>query len=205
MGNSINAQVLQPAPDVQDPAQNIPSVPASNSSGEFRLAAGPYRLIRTVNGNVLLTNQPLAGERVSVEIPPNGELNISMPQQSVNPVNNPRSRSRSPINRSSDPLEKKVGSRSMTVHEMNRIPRIYRKDLKADETECGICYEGYKDRRIIRRLKCSHAYHQICIFAWLKKDSTCPFCRLNLVDEPADKNNNDNNDQNGRPGLSSRN
>lgn len=111
-------------------------------------------------------------------------------------VSNPRhrSRSRSPLSRD-EPPEKRVCSRAMTNYEMRNIQRIYKKDLSENELECGICYEGYDGRKVIRRLKCKHSFHQVCIFGWLKKDSTCPFCRYNLIED--DENDNDKNNSSG--------
>lgn len=42
-----------------------------------------------------------------------------------------------------------------------------------EEIECPIC----KDRKVVKKTYCNHHFCQECIFAWLQKNSTCPYCR----------------------------
>lgn len=88
----------------------------------------------------------------------------------------PRARNRSP-----SPIHSETENGPLKVADLMKIPRVYPFDLNENETECGVCYENFGDRRIIRRLKCKHSFHQICVFEWFKKASTCPLCRANLV------------------------
>ena len=57
--------------------------------------------------------------------------------------------------------------------------------IKEDENteSCFICIEPFKKNELKRVLpKCEHAYHKKCIDKWLKNASTCPICRLDLLD-----------------------
>ncbi|WVZ08790.1 hypothetical protein V8G54_022136 [Vigna mungo] len=46
---------------------------------------------------------------------------------------------------------------------------------------CVICLADYKEREVLRIMpKCGHTFHLSCIDIWLRKQSTCPVCRLPL-------------------------
>lgn len=50
-----------------------------------------------------------------------------------------------------------------------------------EDTQCVICLADYKEREILRIMpKCGHTFHLSCIDIWLRKQSTCPVCRLPL-------------------------
>ncbi|GJP76814.1 hypothetical protein CLOP_g7272 [Closterium sp. NIES-67] len=51
-----------------------------------------------------------------------------------------------------------------------------------DERECIVCLGEYKTGDVIRQLHaCNHQFHQDCIDAWLKTNSSCPLCRTSLI------------------------
>ncbi|CAI7906651.1 unnamed protein product [Closterium sp. NIES-53] len=51
-----------------------------------------------------------------------------------------------------------------------------------DEKECIVCLGEYKTGDVIRQLHaCNHQFHQDCIDAWLKTNSSCPLCRTSLI------------------------
>jgi len=44
-----------------------------------------------------------------------------------------------------------------------------------------ICLAEYKEKEVLRIIpKCGHTFHLSCIDMWLRKQSTCPVCRLSL-------------------------
>ena len=45
---------------------------------------------------------------------------------------------------------------------------------------CSICLEKLKDNKCVI-LSCEHIYHKVCIKKWLKKNNTCPNCRINII------------------------
>ncbi|XP_027336827.1 RING-H2 finger protein ATL5-like [Abrus precatorius] len=48
-------------------------------------------------------------------------------------------------------------------------------------TQCVICLSEYKEKELLRIIpKCGHNFHLSCIDMWLRKQSTCPVCRLPL-------------------------
>ncbi|KAJ1392576.1 Zinc finger, RING-type [Sesbania bispinosa] len=48
-------------------------------------------------------------------------------------------------------------------------------------TQCVICLAEYKDKELLRIIPhCGHTFHLSCIDIWLRKQSTCPVCRLPL-------------------------
>ncbi|XP_015961633.1 RING-H2 finger protein ATL5 [Arachis duranensis] len=50
-----------------------------------------------------------------------------------------------------------------------------------EDTQCVICLADYREREVLRIMpKCGHTFHLSCIDIWLRKQSTCPVCRLPL-------------------------
>lgn len=64
---------------------------------------------------------------------------------------------------------------------------IYKKNMTLkeklvndDNDICSICLENLKDDKCVI-LSCDHIYHKVCIKLWLKKNDTCPNCRINII------------------------
>ncbi|KAG6666738.1 hypothetical protein CIPAW_01G053700 [Carya illinoinensis] len=52
-----------------------------------------------------------------------------------------------------------------------------------EDPQCSICLAEYQEKEVLRIMpKCGHTYHLSCIDVWLRKQSTCPVCRLPLQD-----------------------
>lgn len=53
--------------------------------------------------------------------------------------------------------------------------------IKNDNNDiCSICLEDLKyDKCVV--LNCEHIYHKDCIQKWLKKNDSCPNCRINII------------------------
>ncbi|KAJ4727027.1 RING-H2 finger protein [Melia azedarach] len=50
-----------------------------------------------------------------------------------------------------------------------------------EDAQCSICLGEYQDKEVLRIMpKCGHNFHLSCIDVWLRKQSTCPVCRLPL-------------------------
>lgn len=50
-----------------------------------------------------------------------------------------------------------------------------------EDTQCSICLGEYQEKEVLRIMpKCGHNFHLSCIDVWLRKQSTCPVCRLPL-------------------------
>lgn len=45
---------------------------------------------------------------------------------------------------------------------------------------CGVCLMEYNEGEILRVLPCSHALHEKCAKGWLKVDSVCPYCKMEV-------------------------
>ncbi|ESW06939.1 hypothetical protein PHAVU_010G088800 [Phaseolus vulgaris] len=52
--------------------------------------------------------------------------------------------------------------------------------VSTGSTQCVICLEEFKDNEVLQITKCGHTFHIYCIHTWLKKNSTCPVCRLSV-------------------------
>ena len=55
--------------------------------------------------------------------------------------------------------------------------------LLENEESCFICFEKYQEKELKRKLPhCNHFFHKKCIDKWLKNKSTCPHCRIDLME-----------------------
>ncbi|WVZ54401.1 hypothetical protein U9M48_005205 [Paspalum notatum var. saurae] len=56
-----------------------------------------------------------------------------------------------------------------------------------DDSQCVICLAEYEEKELLRILPyCGHNFHMACIDLWLEQNSTCPVCRISLVEDPDD-------------------
>ncbi|GJM88108.1 hypothetical protein PR202_ga04135 [Eleusine coracana subsp. coracana] len=49
--------------------------------------------------------------------------------------------------------------------------------------ECAVCLKDFDELDKIRAMPCAHAFHEDCIFRWLRRNATCPLCRHPLSSE----------------------
>lgn len=82
------------------------------------------------------------------------------------------------------------GPPPLSSQRINEIPNV---KISAEEVErkmqCSVCWDDFKLDETVRKLPCSHLYHENCIVPWLNLHSTCPICRKSLANE--DENPND--------------
>ena len=68
---------------------------------------------------------------------------------------------------------------------INEVLKNYIYIKKDDEIigkKCLICMDEFKHKEYKRILPgCKHYFHKKCIDKWLKKNSTCPICRQELL------------------------
>ncbi|KZV21835.1 hypothetical protein F511_13638 [Dorcoceras hygrometricum] len=51
----------------------------------------------------------------------------------------------------------------------------------AEDAQCTICLSEYQEKEVLRIMpSCGHSFHLSCIDTWLRKQSTCPVCRLSV-------------------------
>ncbi|GAA0161948.1 hypothetical protein LIER_39325 [Lithospermum erythrorhizon] len=66
------------------------------------------------------------------------------------------------------------------------IPTIkfYRESFGTlEDAQCVICLGEYEEKEVLRIMpRCGHTFHLSCIDVWLKRQSTCPVCRLPVQD-----------------------
>jgi len=49
-----------------------------------------------------------------------------------------------------------------------------------DQTSCMVCLANFVDGEDVRKLPCSHVFHRHCIDEWLRRQTDCPICKLNV-------------------------
>nr|DAD32202.1 TPA_asm: hypothetical protein HUJ06_011053 [Nelumbo nucifera] len=55
-------------------------------------------------------------------------------------------------------------------------------DVEGDSTEeCRICLDEFEVGSLLKRMPCSHLFHERCITGWLEKSHYCPLCRFNML------------------------
>lgn len=53
----------------------------------------------------------------------------------------------------------------------------------SESYSCPICLEEYGAKEKVRQINlCQHCFHADCIEQWLQNNSTCPICRVSLLD-----------------------
>ncbi|XP_016961525.1 E3 ubiquitin-protein ligase Iruka [Drosophila biarmipes] len=76
------------------------------------------------------------------------------------------------------------GPPPLSEQRINEIPNV---QISAEEVDrkiqCSICWDDFKIDETVRKLPCSHLYHENCIVPWLSLHSTCPICRKSLADD----------------------
>jgi hypothetical protein len=60
-----------------------------------------------------------------------------------------------------------------------------KKKIKNDDYKetCAICQDEYKKNNTILLLPCNHTFHLICVKEWFKKNTNCPICRNNIIEQ----------------------
>lgn len=79
------------------------------------------------------------------------------------------------------------GPPPLSTQRINEIPNV---QISAEDVErkiqCSICWDDFKIDETVRKLPCSHLYHENCIVPWLNLHSTCPICRKSLAEDGCD-------------------
>lgn len=72
---------------------------------------------------------------------------------------------------------------------LSAIPKLaYRRGAGAGWAQCAICLALVRDGETVRLLPaCGHLFHVECIDLWLRSHATCPLCRRDVVEAPAEK------------------
>jgi E3 ubiquitin-protein ligase RNF115/126 len=71
------------------------------------------------------------------------------------------------------------GPAPMTKEEIDQIVfvQITQEDVERN-LQCSVCMEDYKVLESVRKLNCTHVFHNDCIVPWLQMHATCPICRV---------------------------
>ena len=61
------------------------------------------------------------------------------------------------------------------------IRKFNASECGANNRECSVCIESFKNGDDVMCLPCFHTYHKNCITPWLKTKSTCPVCKHQIT------------------------
>lgn len=53
-------------------------------------------------------------------------------------------------------------------------------DIDESDCQCAICWDKMESAR---KLPCKHLFHRTCLGLWLEQDTSCPTCRMSIIDE----------------------
>jgi|TARA_B110000977_G_scaffold90001_1_gene119548 hypothetical protein len=71
-----------------------------------------------------------------------------------------------------------------SMHALNeRVVTLRASDVATlHETECAVCREDFAEGDRLIKMPCSvqHVFHAKCVQTWLKRDDSCPMCRVSL-------------------------
>ncbi|EDW80709.1 uncharacterized protein Dwil_GK11676 [Drosophila willistoni] len=74
------------------------------------------------------------------------------------------------------------GPPPLSAQRIQEIPNVQiSRDEVDKKMQCSICWDDFKLDETVRKLPCSHLYHENCIVPWLNLHSTCPICRKSLA------------------------
>ena len=82
--------------------------------------------------------------------------------------------------RSLEENNKSIVATEEQMESLGNYQRVTKEEVSEDNT-CCICLAPYKQGEGKRTLGCEHSFHKKCIDKWLKKNSTCPVCRQELL------------------------
>ena len=63
------------------------------------------------------------------------------------------------------------------------IFRVYQSKNENIQKECTICLEDFIIGREIITLPCFHIFHVECICDWLRRNKTCPLCKIDVSEK----------------------
>lgn len=74
------------------------------------------------------------------------------------------------------------GPPPLAKDKIEEIPKVeITKEEEDKKIQCSVCWEDFRLQEIVRKLQCSHIYHENCIVPWLDLHGTCPICRKSLT------------------------
>ncbi|XP_010421936.1 PREDICTED: RING-H2 finger protein ATL7-like [Camelina sativa] len=74
---------------------------------------------------------------------------------------------------------------SKDVREMLPVV-IYKESFSVKDSQCSVCLGDYQANEKLQQMpSCGHTFHMECIDIWLTSHTTCPLCRLSLIQKPS--------------------
>lgn len=78
-----------------------------------------------------------------------------------------------------DALERRIGRQARRALSQVELAVLEGKD--GEDNECTVCLDAMVAGEEVRKLPCSHMFHQKCIDSWLLDKRKCPLCNLDII------------------------
>ncbi|XP_031621314.1 E3 ubiquitin-protein ligase Iruka [Contarinia nasturtii] len=80
------------------------------------------------------------------------------------------------------------GPPPLSKDKIQEIPRIEITDEQFEnKMQCSVCWDNFERMELVRKLPCTHMYHEHCIVPWLELHGTCPVCRKAVDKDASDE------------------
>lgn len=77
-----------------------------------------------------------------------------------------------------------TGPPPLEKEKIEELPTVPIEQEQVDmKLQCSVCWEDFQLNEQVKKLPCSHVFHNDCICPWLSNHGTCPICRKSLVTE----------------------
>jgi len=71
-------------------------------------------------------------------------------------------------------------NKGLNEKELNKLPSFQYNGSPISENNCSICICEWEIGQQLKKLNCSHTFHEDCLNQWLKKKKSCPLCLKNV-------------------------
>ena len=119
----------------------------------------------------------------------NNEIRI-LNQNNFNRINNINIRNNRRNNQNPFRINQRNSEQDDIKNIFDQLPEFKITDINKINREspnCIICLDNFMQNDILVYLPCFHPFHKRCIFKWIKRNSICPICLLDIKENLKDR------------------
>ena len=119
----------------------------------------------------------------------NNEIRI-LNQNNFNRINNINIRNNRRNNQNPFRINQRNSEQDNIKNIFDQLPEFKITDINKINREspnCIICLDNFMQNDILVYLPCFHPFHKRCIFKWIKRNSICPICLLDIKENLKDR------------------